>query len=257
MSKDYSVYAINDPTDSYFTPHEKLFDLPSKLLVIGKSLLSGKSSLIINLLARPEFYKDLIKPEYIYIVSPTLHQEKWQKLINHLDIPQENLYNSYNTDEMQDLYDMVKEEFEEMKAQGERPPQRVIIFDDLAFSGLFSSSSSHKDNLIDAMVCNGRHYLLSVWILAQKYTQLGTVLRENATALIIYEATNKQLEQISDDHDSTTNRKEFIKQMKLATKEKHNFFFINYSKTPRFYHNFDKPILFETKDENEKESKKE
>lgn len=239
------ILQINDSTDSYFTPHPKLFDLPSKLLVIGKSLLSGKSSLVINLLARSEFYKDLIKPEHIYIVSPTLHQEKWQKLINYLDIPPENLYDSYDPTEIQTLYDMVKEEFEEMKAQGERPPQRVVIFDDLAFSGLFSSSSSHKDNLIDALVCNGRHYLLSVWILAQKYTQLSTTIRENATALILYEATNKQWEQIADDH-AKTKKKIFIEEAVKATKEKHHFMFINYSKPHRFYHNFTDEILHDS-----------
>jgi hypothetical protein len=257
------IYQINDHTDSYFTPHPKLFDLPSKLLVIGKSLLSGKSSLVINLLARPEFYKDLIKPEHIYIVSPTLHQEKWQKLINYLGIPPENLYNSYDPTEIQDLYDMVKEDFEEMKAAGERPPQRVVIFDDLGFSGIFSSSKAHnEDNVIDSIVLNGRHVLFSIWVIAQKYTQLSKTIRENATALVIYEASNSQWEQVADDH-AKTKKKIFIEAAMEATKEPHNFMFINYSKPHRFYHNFTEPILnhkiplpkqFQKEKEKEKES---
>lgn len=243
MPSDFSILPIADPSDKYFVKHE-LFDLPAKCLIVGKSLLSGKTTITINLLAR--FYKDVIEPENIYIVSKTIHQVKWQKFIEYLDIPAENLYDSFDSGEITDLYNMIKEDFEEIRQQGETPPQRVIVFDDLAYSGMFSSATSHNaSNIIDEIVLNGRHVLLSPFILCQKYTQLSTTIRENATALILYEATNKQWETIADDH-ATMDKKTFIKEAKKATANSHDFMFINYSKPHRFYHNFTDPILKDT-----------
>ena len=63
------ILKIIDKTDKYHVKH-KLFDLPFRLLINGKSQLSGKTTLILNLLLNPEFgYDKLFKGENIFIVT--------------------------------------------------------------------------------------------------------------------------------------------------------------------------------------------
>ena len=55
MNKQYNILKVRDKNDSYYTPLNRLFDLPFRLLINGKSQLSGKTSVIINLLLNPQF----------------------------------------------------------------------------------------------------------------------------------------------------------------------------------------------------------
>jgi hypothetical protein len=75
---------------------------------------------------------------------------------------------------------------------------------------------------------NSRHILVSVILTAQKYTDILTGARENATGLILYDCSQKQLESIFMDH-GLTEKKEFLKMFREATKEKHSYMVINYS----------------------------
>ena len=51
------ILKVNDPSDSF---HQTMpvFDIPFKLLINGKSQLSGKTTIILNLLLQPEFGYD-------------------------------------------------------------------------------------------------------------------------------------------------------------------------------------------------------
>jgi len=70
MKKSYKILKVRDKNDSYYTPIERLFDLPMRLLINGKSQLSGKTTIILNLLLNPTFgYDKLFDGEHIYIVS--------------------------------------------------------------------------------------------------------------------------------------------------------------------------------------------
>ena len=53
--KNYKILKVKDKTDSYHTEVEDLFNLPFKLLINGKSQMSGKTTIILNLLMNPEF----------------------------------------------------------------------------------------------------------------------------------------------------------------------------------------------------------
>ena len=54
---DLSILKVVDKTDSYYTAVPNLFDLSFRLLIVGKSFLSGKSTVILNLLLRDRYYK--------------------------------------------------------------------------------------------------------------------------------------------------------------------------------------------------------
>ena len=42
MNKNYNILKVRDKSDSYYTPIDTLFDLPFRILINGKSQMSGK-----------------------------------------------------------------------------------------------------------------------------------------------------------------------------------------------------------------------
>ena len=70
MSKSYKILKVRDKNDTYYTPIERLFDIPFKILINGKSQLSGKTTIILNLLLNPVFgYDKLFDGDDIHIIS--------------------------------------------------------------------------------------------------------------------------------------------------------------------------------------------
>ena len=159
------IQKISDFTDKYFIKHD-LFDLPMRLLLIGKSQLSGKSTLMINLVAQDWGYKNIFKPENIYIVSPSIKTEKFRKFISYMEIPEENLFNEYDEENLNTLYELLKTDHE----SNEEKEHKLIILDDVAYSGKLSSSGSKSENIMDKLFSNSRHVLISLIVIAQKYT---------------------------------------------------------------------------------------
>ena len=45
----FDILRVKDKSDSYYTKMERIFDLPMRLIIVGKSQLSGKSTVILNL----------------------------------------------------------------------------------------------------------------------------------------------------------------------------------------------------------------
>ena len=247
------ILPINDSSDKHFKKHKKLFDLPMRLLLIGKSQLSGKTSTLINLIAREEMYKNYFDPENIFIVSPSIKTEKFRKFVQFMKIPHENLFPTYNENQLEVLYQTLKEEHEEE----EKKEHKLIIFDDVAYTGKLSSAGKKDENIMDKLFCNSRHQLISVIVIAQKYTQLSTCLRENCTGIIMWECSNQQLEQLEAEHNAITTKKLFFKKFREATREPHSFFVINYKYSPelRYFSGFDTLIKWidEVPEENKHE----
>ena len=116
-----------------------LFDLPMKLLIIGKSQLSGKSNLIGNLLLQEDkrLYRDEFDGDDIYIVSPSAYTDKKiRTLIEEKDIPASNVFEEYNENELDNLYEILKDEFNMAIEEKEKPKHKLIIFDDMSASRL-------------------------------------------------------------------------------------------------------------------------
>jgi hypothetical protein len=82
MSKQYKILKVRDSTDLNHV-HHPIFDLPMRVLINGKSQLSGKSTVILNLLLNPQFgYDKLFEPEHIHIVSNNELDNKLKILMN-------------------------------------------------------------------------------------------------------------------------------------------------------------------------------
>jgi len=231
-----SFLPAKDNASSYVVKKEQTFDLPFKLLLVGKSLIAGKSTAILNLLLRPyddtdeqgkNFYKNNFEGKNIYIINPSLHlDDKYAALIKAKRIPEGNIYTEYDEDEMMALYDRIREQYDEEVKVGKIEP-KLIIADDLAHNG---DLKAKQYGFFSRVAANGRHLGISLIVTSQKYTAINVMLRENATGLILWECSTRQLESICDDH-CVTSKKEFEKMFRECTREKHSFFVINYSKS--------------------------
>ena len=240
----YDILKVKDKNDAYYleTP---LFDLPMRLLINGKSQLSGKTTIILNLLANPSFpYSKLFKGENIHVISNNQLDNKLKMLGDRLLIPDEN-FQMYDEGYLIKLYDDLEESFMEETANGGKPANRMIIFDDCGYSG--SLKSFGRGTVVDKMICNGRHLNLSQIYTSQKYSQCSTTLRNNVTGFIGFGTTAKEVDTITDDMSYFEHRKDFRAMYRANTKKPRSFIVVNYSmglNPENLYYDMEfKPIL--------------
>lgn len=229
MKKSYKILKVRDKNDSYYTPVERLFDLPFRLLINGKSQLSGKTTIILNLLLNPTFgYDKLFDGDDIYIVSNNKLDNKLALMADKLDIPEDNRF-EYDEEYLEVLYDDLEESFLEETMEGGKPNNRLIIFDDCGYSG---SLKNKQSGIISKMICNGRHLNLSQIYTSQRFSQVSTTLRTNLTGAILFNTSMKELELVTDDLNYMSTKKQFIKIFRETTKEPRKFMVVNFSNKP-------------------------
>ncbi len=219
---NFDILKVRDPTDKHFTKKDIIFDLPFKLAIIGKSQISlGKTSIIINLLLRDKYYKNDFKGENIYVIT----ENKLDFKLNHVlkkekDIPDSNFFN-FDEAILEELYNILEEEFDEEK----KKQNRLIIFDDVAFSAGLKGSMT---GILSKIVMNGRHIGLSSIFTTQKYSLIGTNIRTQLTGAMIGGLSTKELELVEQDLNFMDNKKKFMKVMRDNTKGR-DFVVINFT----------------------------
>ena len=228
--KKIEILKVKDDAERYYTKKKQIFDLPMKLAIIGASQRSGKTNWIINALGRDKLYGKDFKPENIYIFSPSLKSNKWQRFIEAKEVPEENLFDSLNEGELEALYEDVESEYYEAIDDKKRPANKIVIFDDLGFGGALRGKS--KFSIIDKLVMNGRHFNLSSAFLVQSYKQLTPDVRGNISGLVVFNLSTRELESIVHEHNYLESSKAFMKMFRATTKKKHSNFIINYSNDP-------------------------
>ena len=148
--KKINILKVRDDAEKYYTKKTQIFDLPMKLAIIGASQRSGKTNWIINALGRDKLYGKDFKPENIYIFSPSLKSNKWVRFIEAKEIPEENLFSELNEGELEELYEDVEDQYNEAVDDRKKPPNKIVIFDDLGFGGALRGKS--KFGIIDKLV---------------------------------------------------------------------------------------------------------
>jgi len=224
------ILKMRDSGETHYTKKPILFDLPLKLIVIGRSQLAGKTNFLGNILLRKEYYLNDFEGENIFIVSPsTSVDRKLQAIIEHKEIPAMNILPDYDEEVLGALYELMKSDYEEAVAAKKKVPNKLVIFDDMSFGGQLKSK---HHGVIAKLFCNGRHINCSTIVTAQKYSDILTTCRENTTGAVLFSSTDKQLDLISDDHNYLNSKTEFKRMFKDATKAKHSFLVVNYSNDP-------------------------
>lgn len=219
----FEILKVKDPSDKNHIKIPILADLPFKLAIVGKSQVSlGKTTIILNLFLRDKYYKKYFDGINIYIISNNAVDKKLKILMEELEIPESN-FMEYDEDRLDALYDVLEEEHIEEK----KKLQKLIIFDDVAYSNGLKGSQT---GVISKIVMNGRHILLNSIFTTQKYSLLGTNLRSQLTGIFIGSTSTKELELIETDMNYLEDKKKFMKLMRENTKSR-NFVFINFTNT--------------------------
>ena len=239
---DLSILKVVDKTDSYYTAVPNLFDLSFRLLIVGKSFLSGKSTVILNLLLRDRYYKKHFDGNDIYIVSNNLSMDNKMRILRtEKSVPDANVM-EFTEQNLENIYTKVEEEAEDAVNDNEKPKNVVVILDDCAYSGDLKKS---VNGTLSRMLCNGRHINLSLIITAQKHTLLSTVARSNASGAILFSNSQRELDAISDDFNYLDSKKDFVKMFRKVTKERNSFLCVNFSSPDLYQDSNFEPIKME------------
>lgn len=233
------IYKVKDKSEKHYVDKGDLFNLPMRLLIVGKSHLSGKTNLLTNLLLQDDsdlYRKEFKNGEDIFIFSGSLDTDKKIKtIIEEKDIPNSNLFNEFDDDILDAILDDIKDRYIE------NPTHSLIILDDMSFGGNLKKKTY---GALGRLFSNGRHFGASVILTSQKYTDILSGARENCSGCILFKCTDKQLETISEEHNFLENRKDFKKMFRTVTTEPHSFLVVNYSNKPEkmYMNNEFKPI---------------
>ena len=228
--KKIQILKVKDNAEKFYSKKPQIFDLPMKLAIVGASQRAGKSTWIINALGRDKLYGKDFKPENIYIFSPSLNSNKWQRFIEAKGIPEENLFSSLKEEELEILYEDVEDEYNDAIANKRKPQNKILVFDDLGFGGSLRGKS--KFGILDKVVMNGRHFMLSSAFLIQSYKQLSPDVRGNLSGLVVFNLSTRELETIVHEHNYLENSRAFMRMFRKTTNKKHATFIINYSNSP-------------------------
>ena len=190
---DYTILKVNDKTDSYYTKKKDIFDLPFRLLIIGKSFLSGKSTVILNLLLREKFFKNDFKGENIFIISNNAMDNKMRILKTEKDVDAHNF----------------------------------MIFSEANLEAVYEESE--RKGTLSRIFCNGRHINLSIIVTAQKYSQLSTTMRSNCSGAILFSNSMHEVEAMAMDMNYLERKRDFVKMFRDATKGKNKFLVVNFT----------------------------
>lgn len=232
MPKAVEIFRVKDKNEKHYRKKGDMFDMSFRLLICGKSFLSGKSNLIVNLLLQDDsrLYKNEFKGENIYLFSPSAHTDaKMKMIVEEKEIPPCNVFTSFDDDIIDALYENTKDEFNRAINEKEKPEHTLFIFDDMSYGG---NLKSRKHGAIEKIFCNGRHSLISCIVTAQQYVQVPSCVRENVTGAILFKCTDRQLEVITEEHNFLEDRKQFRKMYRNVTTEPHTFLCVNYSNPP-------------------------
>ena len=80
-TKEAKLHIEPVKSQKHYDFSETLPKHPSRVLLIGSSQLSGKTTVFLNMLGKRFPYKKFYEPDNIYAMVPTIHIDKqWHKL---------------------------------------------------------------------------------------------------------------------------------------------------------------------------------
>ena len=225
MPKNYKIYSVRDKGEKKVIKKDKIFDVPFRLLLVGKSQ-SGKGVVATNMILLDDYYAKDFAGENIFIFSKSLNYDyKTKLLIKQKTIPSENLFLGLDDESLKAVIDFIQEEYEEAEIEGKKPVQSLIILDDV----LEDLKEKDRNSSVNDLFSRGRHLNISTMVFLQYYSKLPSVSRTNANGLVIFEMPKRQMDVIADEHNYLENPKDFYKLYQNATKDKHSFMVINYT----------------------------
>jgi hypothetical protein len=219
------VLKVKDKTDKIAISVNRLFDLPMRLILTGKTG-TGKGGIITNLMLNENYgYNKIFEGDRIFIFAPAPYaDEKMRVIIEEKSVPDSNIFD--NIDNLEEVYEMLVEDFKTRLEEKEKIKQSIIIVDDLSFSGKLST----RFNALAKVYCNSRKFMVSICTTTQSYTSISKNIRLQASGMIIFQTTNKELDIIESENNYLLGgKKAFLKMFRSNVINRHDFLCINYS----------------------------
>lgn len=226
QKKKLELRVIEDKGDKQAHKKDKIFDIPMRLIICGRTG-SGKTSTLVSLLTDKEFYGGDFIGRNIYLFSPMINDYKLEFFVKTKHVPDMNIYTELDQEILSSLYDKLTEEYQTELILNKKVAPKLVIFDDLSFSGDLRKG---RFNTVNKIFQNGRKHAISCIITAQYYTHISPPCRTNSSGLILYNMNDRQLDTIADENSYLEGgKKEFKKLVRAHLKEKHDAIVINYS----------------------------
>lgn len=232
MSNDLNILKCRDTYDNYKINKGCMLPcLPTRIAIFGKSAISGKTTVLSNLINRDEYYGNDFKGDNIYLISgSTTSDDKIINIIKFKEIPDENIFPYIDDEVLEFIMETIKEKYEEAINDKKTPQHSLVIFDDISFDS--KMSKPRNNDKLGELYCNYRHYLTSIIATAQKSTQLSRLVRVNTIYFIIFKQPLSELENIMGDI-CYINKKVFKQIFNNSTKAKHDMFICNLDAEPK------------------------
>ena len=223
-----SILKMKDLSDDFTIHKDLLPNLSFRGLIVGRTG-SGKTSALGSLLLLPEFYLNDFQGENIYIFSPLKNDFKMETIIKSKEIPASNISTEYDDEMLGMIYDKITDNFQEAIQLGNTPDHVLIILDDLSFSGALKTGTF---NNIARVFMNGRKQMVSIILTTQFYHHILNSVRQNASFVMLYNTSLRQLESVMEEHNFLPTKKQFVKMFRDNVKKKTDFILINHDNEP-------------------------
>lgn len=221
---------------------------------------SGKSTIIYNLISRPEFYYK--KFDQVWMLSPTfylddtyakvrLNEERVVTDVNRFAEVMTGIINKVNS-EIEAIklsvskqaqsqgwsVDKTKEEVERQKS--EKLDRILIIIDDAV-----GVKALERGSVITNSFSRHRHLYISFLYAVQIYKAMPPVVRVNLSAILIFRIYNRgELKKIVEEQAVLVKDNTWMALYEHATKEPFSFLYINYKHpTYRYFKKFTTPLV--------------
>lgn len=241
------------------TVHENLPQPPFAMGLLAPKG-SGKSTIIYNLISRPEFYYK--KFDQVWMLSPTFYLDDTYAKVK---LNEERVVTDVNqfTPVMNDIIGKVNKQIEgiqqivSMQAQSqgwskeqikeevdrqkhEKLDRILIIIDDAV-----GVKALERGSIITNSFSRHRHLMISFLYAIQIYKAMPPVVRVNLSALIIFRIYNRgELKKIIEEQAVLVKDNTWLALYEHATKEPFSFLYINYKHPKyRFFKNFTTPLV--------------
>tara|TARA_R110000824_G_scaffold347197_1_gene533995 strand:- start:7092 stop:7826 length:735 start_codon:yes stop_codon:yes gene_type:complete len=225
---DLSIYPVKplkiDKKKRLIHPNLPDINIGSLLLLISP-IRTGKSSIIVNLLLNPNFYRD--KFDIVYIISNTIHNDTTSRFLK--EAFPETIFDEYSDEIINNIINYQK------SFPKEKQPLICIVLDD--YLGIKGGS------MIYHLASRARHYNVGLLIFSsQLFRGLPPVLRQNCTHAIIGSPNPSQLEidKIADEFGTLYEGSENFKKLyHEAGQNRYDFLYLDLHNNPsKAYRNF-------------------
>ncbi len=225
------VLKVNDilENNKYKPVHSHLPQPQFLTLIIG-SVRSGKTNYLINALRNgTDFYGEDYW-DYYKIISNTLNNDTKGKYFKDAFDDCDDHY----TDQM--IKDLVSSQ---KKYEREEMPTMLILLDDIL------SRDFKKTNDITFLCSKFRHYEMSIFLTTQSFRSVGTIIRNNATNVLIFRQNNsKELDKIKEEYSELCGSEAlFMEYYNLAHDQPHSFLYIDGQQNPAHFYRRHETLL--------------